>query len=90
MLETTVILALCIWFTFFLVNYAEAFFAVREFVLPRLWPKLRYVASCPLCYGWWVMVALSLFVGFSPMTVTTPVCVLLLDLVFNKLRDGCK
>ena len=91
MLETTVILALVIWFFFFGFNHAEMTAGLRRVILPWLYPRLSYVAQCPICAAFWTMGAVSLFyLGFTPLLFTVPVCTLFIDLIFNKLRDGCK
>jgi hypothetical protein len=89
MLDTVILTALSIWFAFFVVNYAELFDPLRQWIFPRLHPKLRYAITCPICFATWCLVAFSLFTGFTPLLLYVPPCCLLFDLIFNKLRDGC-
>lgn len=89
-LSDFVFATLSLYFAFFLVNYAEIFAGIREWVFPRLWSKAVYVLGCPICFAFWSLVALSLFVGFTPLIFCVPPATLFLDLIFNKLRDGCK
>lgn len=90
MLETVILTSICAWFAFFLLNYAEIFDGLREWVFPRLHPTALYIVGCPVCITFWALAAYSLFTGFTPLILYVPVCTLFIDLAFNKLRDGCK
>lgn len=93
MLTNLVLVSFSIWFAFFLINYAEVTGSLRNRVAPFLWarwPGIAYVLSCPLCLGWWILVGYCVAtVSFTPLLFAAPPCVLILDLVFNRLRDGC-
>lgn len=90
MLESVILTSLGVYLSFFIVNYAELFTGVRQWVSPRLHPKVAYALACPVCYAFWGLSAVSLFTGFTPLVVCVPPVCLFLDLAFHKLKDGCK
>ncbi len=88
MLEAVLINALAIWLAFFLVNHAELTARLRAAVMPVLPRWLATLVSCPLCASFWSLVAVSLFVGFTPMVLLVPQVVLFIDLAFLRLKPA--
>lgn len=75
-----------LWFAYFLVNHAEMFARLRQAVMPALPGWIRYVLECAICFSFWILAALSLFTGWTPLLVMCPPCVLFADLTFRRLK----
>ena len=49
-----------------LVVTQSTIFAPLRSLAGRLWPWLGKLLACPMCFGWWVGAALSLYPGLGP------------------------
>lgn len=86
MTEALLFWTLSLWFAFYLVNHAELFDRLRGAVIPVLPRWLAYPLQCGACFTFWTLSALSLFIGFTPLCVLCPPCVLMFDLIYRRLK----
>lgn len=84
-LEATILWALAIWAVFFVANHAELTRRVREAVLPVLPRWLASLLTCPFCISWWGMLIFCIGGGYTPLLLTCPPIVLIIDKMFVKL-----
>ena len=77
---------LAIWFGYYLVNHAQMFDRLRTAAMPALPGWLRYALECAICFSFWILAALSLFTGWTPMLLMCPPCTLIFDLVYRRLK----
>jgi hypothetical protein len=89
-LETTILAALSLWAVFYLINYADILNKPRDFFKKFSPNWLKYLLSCALCFSFWALTAISLFVGFTPLILWTPVVTLFVELGFRKLAGKDK
>ena len=78
---------LAIFFTFFLLNYAEVTRVPANWLKGLLGPKLGYPLSCPLCYCFWLTLVLWYFSLDMEMwwLMVAPVLHLFVDSCYVKL-----
>jgi len=75
-----------LWFLYFMVNHAEMFSRLRQAAMPALPKWISSMLSCAICFSFWIMAALSLFVGWTPMLLMCPPFVLMFDLSYRRLK----
>lgn len=89
------------WFLYYLLNHSVLLRRPRA-VLGTLMPGwLIYLLKCPLCLSFWGLIlvqilhfalwsvsALSLFVGYLPLTVICPPLTLFTELIYQKLSKN--
>lgn len=85
-LEAIATTSLSIWLVFYLVNHAEMFSKLRAAAMPVLPRWISYPLSCPICFAWWVLVAVCVLLGPTWLVLWVPPCVLMLDLAYLRLR----
>lgn len=84
-LEIVILNALLIWFLHFLINHAELFAPLRTALMPLLPRWIRYPLECSLCLAFWLLAAMSLFTGWTPLVLWVPPVTLGLDLCYQRL-----
>ena len=75
-----------IWFLYFLVNHAEIFSRLRQATMPALPRWISYALECSICFSFWILAALSLFIGWTPLLLMCPPFVLMFDLSYRRLK----
>ena len=75
-----------IWFLYFLVNHAEMFSRLRQAAMPALPKWISYVLQCSVCFSFWLLAALSLFTGWTPLLLVCPPFVMMFDLSYRRLK----
>ncbi len=88
MIEILLFYVLAIWFAYYLTNHAEMSLLVklRAAVFPVLPGWLAYSIQCAFCFSWWVLTALSLFTGWTPLMVLCPPVCLFVELTYQRLK----
>lgn len=89
-LESVILSAIVLWFAFYLVNHADITAKVRAAVLSAIPGWMASLISCALCSSFWVLAAISLFTGFTPMLFWVPPTVLFIDLAYRRLKGEGK
>ncbi len=87
MIESLICWTLAIWFLFFLTNHATILGRLRTAIMPVLPGWMREMLQCAFCMAFWILSLFTLFVGATPMIVLCPPCVLLFEMVFQKLKQ---
>lgn len=87
LLEQAILFSLTLWSAFYLVNHADLTAKVRNAVFPVLPRWLAYPLQCAFCSTVWVLVAISLFTGFTPLLLWSPPLTLGLDLAYRRLSN---
>lgn len=85
-LEAIFTTTVALWFVYFLINHAEVTAKVRAALFPALPTWLATLLACPLCLAFWTLCAISLFWGWTPLTLWCPPCVLMWDLAFRRMQ----
>lgn len=80
-----------LWFTFFLLNYAEITSRPAKWLKAKLGPKWGYPLSCGACYPFWVTLAgYIVYPDWAFWTcLVVPVLHLFVDLTYQRLTGNC-
>lgn len=88
MIDQILCISLALWFAFYIVNHAELTKPLRDAMVPIMPGWLAYAISCALCFSFWTLTVLSLFVGFSPLLLTCPPTTLFINLLYLRLKPS--
>lgn len=86
-MEQLLFYSIAVFFLFWVINYSEILEKLRAAVFPVLPRWIGYPLSCSVCFSFWITGALCFFVsGVFPLVLTTPVCVMMLELIYLRLK----
>lgn len=82
---------LSLFFSFYLLNYADITRPFARWIKWQLGPKLSYPLSCAFCWPFWVtLLGYLVYPDWSFWTVlAVPVIHLFIDLAYQRLSGNC-
>ena len=86
LLATLVMYSLCLWFGFFLLNYAAITERPAAWLKRVMGPKWGYPLGCALCFAFWMTLA-AWVINWVPFffVLAAPVLHLFIDAAYDRL-----
>lgn len=88
MLDILAYYSLICFFAYYIINHSSFLEAVRVCIMPKLPIWLAKSLTCAFCFTFWVLMAFSLFTGWTPLPVVCAPVVLGMDLAYRKLQSS--